>query len=74
MFAKIIQLLLALPQLIDLIKAAIKAVKSAVVDRKEKKRQESAQEAADKLKKAQEAGDVKAQEDALSGVVDDYNK
>lgn len=74
MWSSLFQFILALPSLIGSVMSLMKRIREEKLAAKETARREAAHKAASDLKAAQEAGDVEAQNDALSRIVDDYNK
>lgn len=73
----ILQILGAIPTALQAFYAIQKAVNAQEKKRRdagELKRKENLKSTGDKLKKSIEAENEKATEDALSGILDDYNK
>lgn len=68
-----LKILKEIPALVKMFQTIQRDAAAASVKKAEAAREAAAKENMDKLIKAQEAGDEKAQQDALSGAVSDYN-
>lgn len=73
MFAKIIQLILAIPSILGMIKDFLAMIRDYYLTKEQEKKKEDLKKHTDALEKAQQEGQVDAQKDALSSVIDDYN-
>lgn len=65
----IVQIVSAIPTILR----GIREIERVIKENEDKKREAALKDAADRLKKAQEAGDVQKQKEALSDIVDDFN-
>ncbi len=68
-----LQIMKEIPVLIKMFQKIQRDNAIAAAKKAEKEREDAANVNMGNLEKAQEAGDEKAQQDALSGVVNDYN-